>query len=309
MKLHPNARTTPHTRLVLVERLRSGVSLRAAAEAVGVSRSTAHKWWCRYQAEGEAGLQDRSSAPIHQPHRTPARLVERIERLRRKRLTGRAIARELRMAVSTVSRILRRLGLGRLRALQPKEPVHRYEWPRPGDLVHIDVKPLGRFHRPGHRVTGRSSGHARSRGARWEYAHVCVDDHSRVAYVEILPAQTGQACAGFLQRALRWFARRGVRVRRVMTDNAKAYTVAHAWRDVLLEHAIPRHITTRPYRPQTNGKAERFIQTLIREWAYGRRYRSSSQRARALPFWVKHYNHARPHGSLGDVSPVTRIPT
>lgn len=307
MKLHPNARTTPHTRLVLVERIRAGASLRAAAEAVGVSRSTAHKWWRRYRAEGRAGLQDRSSAPIRQPRRTHPRRVERIERLRRTLLTGRAIARQLGMPVSTVSRILRGLGLGRLRALRPKEPVHRYEWPKPGDLIHVDIKPLGRFYRPGHRVTGRQKGYVRSRGARWEYAHVCVDDHSRLAYVEILPTQTAADCAAFLRRAVRWFARRGVRVKRVMTDNAKSYTVSHAWRDALHDLAISRHITTRPYRPQTNGKAERFIQTLIREWAYGRRYRSSTERARRLPAWVRSYNYARPHGSLGDQPPISRL--
>jgi len=276
------------------------------AGAVGVSHATVGKWVVRYRAEGEAGLQDRSSAPRRIPHKTSSRLERRIERLRRKRRTGQAIADALSMAVSTVSAVLRRLGLGRLKALEPKRPAHRYEWPRPGDLVHIDVKPLNRFVRPGHRIEGRGR-RPRSRGAGWEYVHVCVDDHSRVAYVEILPNQKGETCAGFLRRAARWLARRGVTIRRVMTDNAKAYTDSWAWRDAKAELGIDRHIRTRFYRPQTNGKAERFIKTLLHEWAYGRSYRSSSQRARALPSWVADYNQRRPHGSLGGEPPVSRL--
>ena len=281
--------------------------MRRVARAVGASHATIGKWVSRYRAEGRDGLRDRSSAPHRRPRKTKTRVARRIERLRRQcRLTGRAIARILKMAVSTVSAVLRRLGLGRLRDLEPKRPALRYQWPHPGDLVHIDIKPLNRFVRPGHRVEGRGQ-RPRSRGAGWEYVHVCIDDHSRVAYTEILLDQKGPTCAAFLRRAVRWLVRRGVKVKRVMTDNAKAYTVSWAWRDALADLGIQRHITTRFYRPQTNGKAERFIKTLLYEWAYGRVYRSSAQRAKALPVWLKHYNHSRPHGSLGYEPPVSRL--
>jgi len=306
VKLHGNARLTPIAREAAVRRVLAGESCRGVAGAVGVSHATVAKWLIRYREEGQSGLQDRSSAPQRCPHRTPAPIVGRIEHLRRKRLTGRAIAEQLRLALSTVSAILRRLGLGRLRALEPRRPAVRYEWPRPGDLVHVDIKPLSRFVRPGHRVEGRGR-RPRSRGAGWEYVHVCIDDHSRAAYAEILPDQKGEACGAFLRRALRWFARRGVTVRRVMTDNARAYTHSWAWRDALADHRIQRHILTRFYRPQTNGKAERFIKTLLHEWAYGRAYRSSAQRAAALPNWLTHYNRKRPHGSIGHEPPVTRL--
>jgi transposase len=291
--------------LALVERIRSGEPIRAAAEAVGVSRSTAYKWLARYEDEGEPGLQDRSSAPRSIPHRTPARVVRRIETMRRRRLTGRAIADQLNLARSTVSAVLRRLGLGRLRALEPRRPAVRYEWPLPGDLIHIDVKKLGRFRRPGHRVQRRGQGC--SKGAGYEYVHVCIDDHSRVAYAEIQARDDGPAAEGFLRRAVAWLRRRKVRVRRVMTDNALVYTKSNAWNAALNDLGISRHITTRPYRPQTNGKAERFIKTLLHEWAYGRTYRNSLQRAAAFAPWLKRYNHIRPHGGIGDATPITRI--
>ena len=306
MKLHGNARLTPIAREAVARRVLGGESCRGVAGAAGVSHATVAKWVARYRTAARAGMEDRSSAPRRCPHRTPVALVGRIEELRRRRLTGKAIARSVRMALSTVSAVLRRLGLGRLTSLEPKEPVMRYEWPRAGDLVHVDVKPLGRFVRPGHRVEGRGR-RPRSEGAGWEYLHVCIDDHSRVAYGEILADQKGESCGGFLRRALRWFARRGVIVRRVMTDNARAYTHSWAWRDALADHRIRRHILTRFYRPQTNGKAERFIKTLLHEWAYGCSYSNSDQRARALPAWLLHYNRVRPHGSLGDEPPVTRL--
>ena len=309
MKLHGNARLTPLAREEVVRRvLEEGESHRGVAEAVGVSHATVGKWVARYEAEGTAGLQDRSSAPAHCPHRTPARLERRVERWRRRRLTGRRIAERLGMARSTVSAVLRRQGLGRLRNLDPKEPVHRYEWPCPGDLLHVDIKPLNRFVRPGHRAEGRGQ-RPTSKGAGWEYVHVCVDDHSRVAFTEIHEDQTGETCAGFLRRAVAWLNKRKVRVKRVMTDNAKAYTVSRAWREAVEDLGIGRHLTTRPYRPQTNGKAERFIQTLKREWAYGKTYRSSAARAKALPRWTDEYNRRRPHGSLGDQPPETRLRT
>jgi len=307
VRLHRNARLTPIAREAAVLRVLGGESRRRVAGAVGASHATIGKWVRRYQGEGQQGLQDRSSAPHRRPRKTRAPIERRIEKLRRRRrLTGRAIARILKMAVSTVSAVLRRLGLGRLKHLEPKKPALRYEWPHAGDLIHIDVKPLSRFVRPGHRIEGRGK-RPRSEGAGWEYVHVCVDDHSRVAYAEIFPDQKGPTCARFLRRAVRWLGRRGVPVRRVMTDNAKAYTDAFVWREAVEDLGIQKHLTTRYYRPQTNGKAERFIKTLIYEWAYGRKYQSSSHRARALPSWLKHYNQERPHGGIGYEPPVSRI--
>lgn len=305
MKLHGNARTNPFSRKLLVDRIESGDSIRAAAEAVGVSRSTAYKWLRRWREEGDAGLQDRSSAPHHIPHKTSASLRRRIEELRRRRWTGRAIALKLGLARSTVGAWLRRLGLGLLRALTPARVVRRYEKRRPGELLHLDVKKLGRFRRPGHRVTGKSAGYRRSRGAGWDFLHVCIDDHSRVAYVEVLDDERQESAVAFLRRARTWFRRRGVQVERILTDNGSCYRsrlFARACHELGVRHSF-----TRPYRPQTNGKAERFIQTLLREWAYARRYRSSNQRTRALAPWLAYYNRRRPHGSLGYESPVTRL--
>ncbi|MHC4550954.1 MAG: IS481 family transposase [Planctomycetota bacterium] len=305
MKLHTNARTTPFSRKLLVERIESGDSVRAAAEAVGVSRSTAYKWLRRWREEGRAGLQDRSSAPHHIPHRTPRRVLRRIETLRRKRWTGRAIAARLGLARSTVSAWLRRLGLGLLRALTPPRVVRRYEKQRPGELLHLDVKKLGRFRRPGHRVDGRLARRTRSRGAGWDFLHVCIDDHTRLAYVEVLEDERKDTAATFLRRAAAWYRRRRIRAERILTDNGACYRskpFAQACRELGVRHSF-----TRPYRPETNGKAERFIQTLIREWAYARRYRSSIQRARALEPWLDYYNRERPHGSLGYEPPVSRL--
>ena len=305
MNLHANARTTPLSRKLLIDRvLREGWRVTEAAEAAGVSRTTAYKWLARYGSEGAQGLQDRSSAPHRIPRRTARKQVLRIKRLRRRWLTGSAIAGRLRMALSTVGGILRRLGLGSLKALRPKEPVVRYERDRPGELLHLDVKKLGRFRRAGHRVTGDRK--RASRGSGWEYVHVCVDDHSRVAYAEILPDERKESCALFLARAARWFEERGVRVEEVMTDNAKAYG-SGLFQDGLKALGA-KHIRTRPYRPQTNGKAERFIQTLIREWAYARTYRTASARATALGPWLDHYNRERPHGGIGGAVPFARLP-
>ena len=305
MNLHPNARTTPFSRKLLIDRIELGEPVRAAAEAVGVSRSTAYKWWTRYREEGIAGLQDRSSAPRHIPHKTSSRLRRRIEDLRRKRWTGRAIAARLGLVRSTVSGILRRMGLGLLRALTPPPVVRRYEKKRPGELLHLDVKKLGRFRRPGHRATGRSSGYRRSRGAGWDFVHVCIDDYTRLAFVEVLPDERKETATGFLKRAATWFRRRGVRIERVLTDNGSCYR-SHLFRDACVALGA-KHSFTRPYRPQTNGKAERFIQTLLREWAYARRYQSSSRRNRVLAPWLNYYNRERPHGSLGHKPPVARL--
>ena len=305
MRLHANARTTPKTRKLLAERvLKEGWRVSDVAGAMGVSRSTAYKWIWRFEAEGTSGVQDRSSVPRRIWNRTAPRLVRRIEQLRRRRLAGWRIAEKLHMAISTVSGILRRLGLGRLKSLEPKEAVVRYERERPGELLHLDVKKLGRFRRPGHRVTGdRQAGE--SRGAGWEYVHVCVDDRSRVAYAEILGDERKASCVGFLRRCVAWFAGLGIQVQGALTDNGNGY-VSHAFAQACTELGVA-HLRTRPYRPQTNGKAERFIQTLLREWAYARRYQSARARAKALGPWLEHYNRRRPHWSLGRRPPFERL--
>jgi len=305
MNAHKNARTTPFARALMVERRAAGWPPPDIAAAIGVSTRTVFKWLRRFREEGAAGLENRSSLARRRPHAVPEAWTAAIERLRRLRLTALDIARALGMARSTVAGVLARLGLGRLAALEPKPPVVRYERAAPGELVHLDIKKLGRFRRAGHRVTGdRLQG--RSRGAGWDFLHVCVDDFSRTAYVEVLDDEKGRTCAGFLVRALRWLRARGVRVERVMTDNGAGYrskAFARVRRAVGL-----RHVRTRPYTPRTNGKAERFIQTLMREWAYAAPYPSSTVRAADLPRWLAYYNQARPHGSLDRRPPVSRLP-
>jgi transposase InsO family protein len=313
MKLHANARTCPNSRALIAARvLDEGWSLRSAAEAAGVSEPTARKWVRRALA-GEP-LVDRSSAPRRIPHRLRPRQVEAIRALRRLRMTAAQIAELLGMALSTVSLWLKRIGLGKRSRLEPPEPPNRYERRRPGELVHIDVKKLGRFRRPGHRVTGRGGHHRVTQTTEagcgrgvvgWEFVHVCVDDHSRLAYVEVLADERGQTAVGFLRRALAWFKARGVHVERVMTDNGSPY-VSHVHAAACHELGV-RHLRTRPYRPRTNGKAERFIQTLLREWAYGRIYGTSAERTAQLPSWLEHYNFRRPHGSLGHRPPGSRL--
>jgi transposase InsO family protein len=305
MRLHGNARTCLHSRLLLVERaLELGWTVAAAAEAAGVSARTAAKWLARYRSEGRAGLVDRSSAPRRIPRRTPAERVRMIELLRRLGMTAAEIAEILRMPLSTVSAVLKRIGLGKRSRLELPEPANRYECARPGELVHVDVKKLGRFTRPGHRLLGRGPGRYEE-GAGYEYVHVCVDDFSRLAYVEVLSDERATTAIGFLRRALEWFAAQGVRVERVMTDNGSAYrSHAHA----LACRALGlRHSRTKPRRPRTNGKAERFIQTLLGGWAYARIYASSAERAHALPIWLNHYNYRRPHASLGKQPPGSRL--
>ena len=302
MKLHPNARTTPKTRLQIISLTEQGWSAGAAAEAVGVSPRTGFKWQRRYREEGLAGLDDRPSTPHRIPHRTSARDEGRVKELRLRRLVAQQIARILKMARSTVSAVLVRQGLNRLKALEPKEPANRYERSRPGELLHVDVKKLGRIRGIGHRIHGDCA--RRARGVGWEFAHVCVDDYSRAAYVEVLADEKGPTAAGFLDRAVRWFAGLGVRVERVLSDNGGCYKAAF---DATCERLGIRHLRTRPYRPRTNGKAERFIQTLLREWAYAKPYTSSGWRCRALTTWLRYYNQVRPHGSLDSQPPMTRV--
>jgi transposase InsO family protein len=315
MNLHANARTCPKSRRLLVDRLEGGWSLRSAAEAAGVSERTASKWLARWREEGEAGLEDRSSAPRRVPSRLPADRLEAIEALRRLRMTAAEIAEVLGVALSTVSRWLRRIGLGRRSRLDPPEPPNRYERKRPGELIHVDVKKLGRIgpNGAGHRITGRrlsnrgrtdAAGKVR-RSVGWEFVHVCVDDATRLAYVEVLPDEKGATAAGFLRRAVSWFKGMGITVERVLSDNGACYrSRAHA--ETCRELSM-RHLFTRPYRPRTNGKAERFIQTLTYRWAYGAIYGSSAERTAALPGWLDHYNFRRGHGSLGHRPPAARL--
>jgi hypothetical protein len=283
--------------------LLEGWSLAAAAEAAGVSERTAWKWVDRFRREGEAGLEDRASAPKTVPGRTPPEREQLILTLRELRFTGPEIAETLGMPLSTVGAVLERYGLGKLPRLQPEEPANSYERPRPGELVHIDVKKLGRIGRPGHRVHGDRR--AQVRGIGWEFVHVAIDDATRLAYVEVLEDEKGTTAASFLRRAVSFFRRYGIRVERVLTDNGSCYrAVVHA---IACRALGVRHLRTRPYRPQTNGKAERFIRTLVDGWAYGAVYRTSNERTAALAGWLDWYNRLRPHRSLARKPPLTRL--
>ena len=313
MNLHGNAALTLNRRRLLCNRvLEHGTTLAEAAAAAEVSVVTARKWVARYRSEGEAGLHDRSSAARCIHNRTPEDRIGAIAALRRLRMTGAEIAEVLGMAETTVSGILTRIGLGRLGRLG-QEPARRYEKQRPGELLHIDVKKLGRIERgAGHRVTGHKHYNPR-RGPRgavrrtvgWEFVHVCVDDATRLAYVEVLADEKATTAIGFLRRAIRFFYRHGVSVEAVLTDNGSAYrSVLHA---IACRALGIKHRRTRPYRPQTNGKAERFIRTMLGGWAYGAIYRDSSERTAALEGWLWRYNFRRPHGSLGRRSPAARL--
>jgi transposase InsO family protein len=304
MDLHANARTCPHSRRLAVERVeRQGWTLAAAAGAAGVSVRTVSKWRRRYREEGEQGLLDRSSAPASVPSRTDEARVDVIASLRQLRMTGAEIAETLAMPGSTVSGILTRIGLGKLWRLETLEPPNRYEKQRPGELVHVDVKKLGRIGRAGHRVHGDRR--TRTRGIGWEYVHVAIDDATRLVYVEVLDDEKAVTAAGFLRRAVAHFAAFGIRVERLMTDNGNAYRSAiHA---LACKALGIKHLRTRPYRPRTNGKAERFIRTMLAGWAYGAIYRDSDDRHRALNGWLDFYNRRRPHRSLGRQTPIERL--
>ena len=310
MKLHANAALSLNKRRQLCERVVvEKWTLTKAAEAAEVSVRTARKWVRRYRAEGEVGLVDRPSTPRRQPTRTSEERVQAIAALRRLRLTGAQIAESLSMPLSTVSGIMTRIGLGKLSRLEPPEPPNRYERRHPGELIHVDVKKLGRIQGgAGHRVTGHKHTHVgrdRKRHVGWEYVHVCVDDATRLAYVEVLADEKASTAIGFLRRALAFYAAHGFHVQRLMTDNGPAYvSLAHA----LACRALGLcHLRTRPYRPRTNGKAERFIRTLLSGWAYGAIYASSKQRTDALSIWLDHYNYRRPHGALSHQPPAARL--
>ena len=300
MTSHRSAKTNVYQRRLLIRRVRQqGWTQRQAAAALGVSVRTVAKWLTRDQT----ALADRSSRPQRQPRRTSVTAEAAIVALRRTRATAWQISAALRMPRSTVTRVLARVGLNRVALAEPSGPVQRYEWPHVGDLLHIDLKRLGRVVGIGHRIHGDRRRRARRVG--WEFLHVAIDDATRLTYAEVLPAGDAAACAAFLRRTLSWFRRRGVRIRRLLTDNAMAYR-ARTFCAVCRTWAV-RQRYTRPYRPQTNGKAERFIQTLLREWAYRWPYRSSACRTTALGPYLRFYNHRRPHASLGRRSPWTRF--
>jgi transposase InsO family protein len=316
MKLHANAALSLNQRRRMVRRVvEEEWSLTKAAEAAEVSERTCSKWVKRYLSEGEAGLLDRPSAPRSIPHRTPDERVEVIATLRGLRMTGAEIAFCLGMALSTVSAVLARIGLGKLSRLEPPEPPNRYERRRAGELLHVDVKKLGRIgpRGAGHRVTGKRTQRRttytpdgrRIGDAGWEFVHVCVDDATRLAYVEVLPDERATTAAAFLRRAVAFYRRHGIRVQRVMSDNGACYRSAiHA---LACRTLGLRHLRTRPYRPRTNGKAERFIRTLLAGWAYGAIYATSTERRAALDGWLWTYNHRRPHGALSHKPPIARL--
>jgi len=301
MRVHRNAKTTPKMRQLIVTRVQHGWTYARIAAALGISVRTVAKWVAR--SRHSDGLLDGSSRPHRQPRRLAASLEAAILALRRTKATAWQISAALQLPRSTVTRVLARAGLNRLAWLEPVAPVQRYEWPQVGDLVHVDLKRLGRVAGIGHRIHGDRRRRARRVG--WEYLHVAIDDATRLTYAEVLPVDDAPAAAAFLQRTLAWFRRRGIQIRRLLTDNAMVYR-AGVFAAVCQRWAV-RHRFTRPYRPQTNGKAERFIQTLLREWAYRLPYRSSARRTAALRPYLRFYNHRRPHASLGRRAPWTRV--
>jgi transposase InsO family protein len=313
MLLHANAKLGLAGRLALVRAIEDGLSLKAAAAAFSVSPATAHRWWHRW-LEGDRrpeALLDRSSRPRRSPRLLAPELQERICVCRRETGWGpRLVAGATGFAHSTVWKVLRRAGISR-RPAAAREPANRYEWPCPGDLLHMDTSRYARFLRPGHRVTGDRSQRSRNwtspqTRVGYDYAHAIVDDHSRLAYVELHDDEKAATVTGFLERALAFYAEHGIVAKRLMTDNGFIYVRNRALRGLLARHGI-RHLTTEPYRPRTNGKVERFHQTMAREWAYGLSYRSHRQRNQALPHWLDHYNRQRPHSSLGDRPPISRV--
>jgi transposase InsO family protein len=282
-----------------------GLSKAAAARQFNTTPKTVGKWVERFRAEGVEGLQDRSSKPLSSPGQTPPATCAAVEVMRRQRYTGKQIAAELGISPATVSRILQRLGLNRLSALEPAEPVRRYERDKPGEMIHIDIKKLGRFNQIGHRITGDRKGQSNGRGVGWEYVHVAVDDHSRIAFAKVMSSEKRRSATAFLRAAVAYYEGLGVKVERVMTDNGSCYR-SFAFRRACKRLGL-KHIRTKPYTPKTNGKAERFIQTSLREWAYAQAYQTSTERKAELPFWLHRYNWHRPHTSIDDKTPISRL--
>ena len=303
MDVHKNARLTPHCRALLVERIMKGEPRLQVAQRFAISVRTVEKWLQRFRQQGPRGLQDRSCRPRHSPRATVRELELAVLAVRRQRVTMLAISQQLGLSRSTVARICAKAGLQRLSRLEAPPPVQRYERAQPGELLHLDVKKLGRITRIGHRMTGDHSG--RHSHAGWEFVHVAIDDTSRVAYAQVLGDEQGESVTAFLRAAVAYYAGLGLRIREVLTDNGAGYR-SDAFRSACRDLGL-RHRFTRPYRPQTNGKAERFIQTALREWAYARAYTRSTQRITDLPRWLHGYNWHRPHASLAARPPVSRL--
>jgi transposase InsO family protein len=306
MDSHKNARLTPKGREAMVRAVVDGGLTKAeAARRYNTTPKTVAKWVERFRRQGVDGLQDRSSRPLSSPSQTAQVTCDAVEVLRRQRYTGAQIAAEVGVSPATVSRILRRRGLNKLSALEPAEPARRYERQRPGEIIHIDIKKLGKFNQIGHRITGDRTGQSNSRGVGWEALHLAIDDHSRLAYSEIMPDEKRSSCLRFLFNALRFFRAHGVKVERIMTDNGTSFR-SHRYAKALRLLKI-KHLRTKPYTPKTNGKAERLVQTALREWAYAKAYLHSDQRAAELPIWLHRYNWHRPHASLKANTPISRL--
>ena len=307
MDTHKNARLTPKGREDMVRAVvDGGQSCAAAARKFNTTPKTVAKWVKRFRAEGVDGLRDRSSRPLSSDSQAPQAICDAIEVLRRARHTGKQIAAEVGVSPATVCRVLKRRGLNKLSALEPAEPIRRYERENPGDLIHLDIKKLGRIGSVGHRITGRRPGVVnRHHGIGWEFVHVCIDDASRVAFVQVMSDQRKESAVTFLQAAVAYYAKLGVRIERVMTDNGSCYR-SKTFRAACARLGL-RQIFTRPYTPKTNGKAERFIQTALREWAYAKAYTHSDGRTAELPIWLHRYNWHRPHGSLKAKTPISRL--
>lgn len=306
MNIHKNARLTPSGRAELARMvLEGGQSIAQVAKAFHVCAKTARKWTERFRQAGAEGMADRSSRPRRLRKPTPQAAIDEIITLRRQRFTGKHIAKVAGVSAATVSRVLKRAGLSRMRDLEPAEPVKRYERKNPGEMIHIDIKKLGRFERVGHRITGDRTGQSNSRGVGWEFVHVCVDDASRIAFTQIKPDEKAVSAVDFLKAAIAYYKSLGVTVARVMTDNGACYK-SHAFAKACKRLRL-KHIRTKPYTPKTNGKAERFIQTALREWAYATAYASSNQRADELPVWMHRYNWHRPHAGIKCQTPISRL--
>ena len=306
MNVHKNACLTPKGREDMVRAVVDGALANAqAARQFNTSPKTVAKWVARFRTLGADGLRDRSSAPLSSPSQTPAATCDAVEVLRRQRRTQHHIAHQLGLSKATVSRILKRRGLSLLSHIDPPPPRPRYERETPGEIIHIDIKKLGKFSRTGHRITGDRTGQANTRGIGWEFVHVAIDDHSRVAFTQILPDERKTSAVAFLKAAVAYYQNLGVSITRVMTDNGSCY-ISHAFARACKRLRI-KHIRTKPYTPQTNGKAERFIQTALREWAYATAFETSQQRRQELPKWQHRYNWHRPHASLGLNTPISRI--
>ncbi len=304
MNIHKNARLMPKGREVLVSRLERGERVDDVAGAMGVSTRTVYKWQKRFRDAGSAGLEDRSSRPVRSPARPGAQLEAEVIRLRRERGTMDRIAQETGLSRATVGRVLARHGVNRWRDLEPVEPALRYERAAPGELIHIDIKKLGRFTRTGHRITGDRSTQSKSRGIGWEFVPVCIDDHSHLGFSQVLASERKEDAVAFLRAAVAWYRKLGIMPERVMTDNGSCYR-SKRFKAACAELGL-KQIRTKPYTPKTNGKAERFIQSSLREWAYGRTYQTSDERKAEWPYWLHYYNWHRPHAGIKRKPPISR---